>query len=392
MRAAVRRGAPGAAAARAAIATLASLVLAWPGGLAAQPQAAQPQAALVRVDPVIEEPLSQTVPVIGRLVARQEGNVAARTRGPIARFYVRVGDRVAAGEVIALLDDRALKATLAQAEGRLREAQARIATAQAQLDLARQERARLAALKDTQATSRALFDDAVQNEAIVAARVHEAQAAADTARADVNLAGIELGYARITAPYAGVVVQRFREEGAYASTGDALVRMLADADLEVEADVPYERLAGLAPGVEVKVVLDDGSDHPARVRAVIPEENRQTRTRAVRFTAALDNSDGRLADGQTATVHIPLGKPRAVVSVHKDGVNRAGEQTSVYVVDGGVAKVRPVTLGEALGNRFEVLSGLVPGEQVVVRGNERLRPGDAVRVGNGAKAATGGAS
>ncbi len=376
--------------ARALAFTLALAGLAWLPAAAAQ--TGQPPAALVRVDAVIREPLSQTVPVIGRLVARQEGNVAARTRGPIAHFSVRVGDRVAAGDVIANLDDRALKATLAQAQGRMQEARARIATAEAQLALARQERERLAALKDTQATSRALYDDAAQNEVIAAARVSEARAALDTARADVNLAAIELDYARVTAPYAGVVVQRWREEGAYANTGDALVRMLADADLEVEADVPYERLAGLEPGVEVTLALDDGSRHAARVRAVIPEENRQTRTRAVRFTAALDNSDGRLADGQTATVHIPLGKPRDVITVHKDGVNRAGEQTSVYVVEDGVATVRPVALGEALGSRFEVLSGLAPGEQVVVRGNERLRPGDRVRVGNGGEGAAGGAS
>jgi RND family efflux transporter MFP subunit len=360
---------------------LAGVALLWPAAGAAQPAPGQPPAALVRVDPVVREPLSQTVPVIGRLVARQEGDVAARTRAPIARFLVRVGDRVAAGDTIALLDDAALKATLAQAQGRLREARARVETAKAQLTLARQERLRLAALKDTQATSKALHDDAVQNEAIAAARVREATAAMDTAGADVSLASIELGYARVKAPYAGVVVQRWREEGAYANTGDPLVRMLADADLEIEADVPFERLTGLAPGVEVGVALDDGSRHTATVRAVIPEENRQTRTRAVRFSAALDNSDGRLADGQTATVHIPLGQPREVVSVHKDGINRSADQSSVYVVEDNVARIRPVQLGEALGPRFEVLSGLAPGEQVVVRGNERLRPGDRVTVG-----------
>jgi RND family efflux transporter MFP subunit len=363
-----------------ALTALTAALLLSPAPGAAQSAPSQPPAALVRVDPVIREPLSQTVPVIGRLVARQEGDVAARTRAPIARFLVRVGDRVAAGDTIALLDDAALKATLAQAEGRLREAQARIATAEAQLALARQERVRLAALKDTQATSKALYDDAVQNEAIAAARVREAKAAVDTAGANVSLASIELGYARVKAPYAGVVVQRWREEGAYANTGDPLVRMLADSDLEIEADVPFERLAGIAPGVEVSVALDDGSRHTASVRAVIPEENRQTRTRAVRFSAALDNSDGRLADGQTATVHIPLGHPREVVSVHKDGINRGGDQTSVYVVEDGVARLRPVRLGEALGRRFEVLAGLTPGDLVVVRGNERLRPGDRVRV------------
>ena len=350
---------------------------------ASTPLPAQPPASLVRVDAVRSEPLSQTVPVIGRLVARQEGNVAARVQGAIESFPVRVGERVAAGDLIAQIEESTLKATRDLAQGRLDEARARIATAQAQLGLARQERERLAALKTTQATSKALYDDAAQSEVIATARVREAQAAVGTAQAELRRARIDLEHARVLAPYAGVIVERMLEEGAYARTGDPVVRVIGDADMEVEADVPYDRLAGLSPGVEVSATLDDGTRHPAKVRAVIPQENRLTRTRAVRFTVALNGAGGRLADGQTATVHVPLGIPREVVSVHKDGINRNGDEASVYVVIDGAAQVRPVRLGEALGNRFEVLSGLEPGERVVVRGNERLRPGDKVRITNG---------
>ena len=77
-------------------------------------------------------------------------------------------------------------------------------------------------------------------------------------------------------------------------------------------------------------------------------------------------------------MHVPVGRPRDVVSVHKDGINRRGGGTFVYVVQDGSATPRPVQLGTALGNRIEVLSGVEPGAQVVVRGNERLRPGQAV--------------
>ena len=346
-------------------------------------QPSQPLAALVRVDPVRQEPLVQTVPVIGRLVARRDGQVAARVQGPIQRFDIQVGDRVAAGDAIAHIDEASLKASLAQAEGRLGEARARIVTAQAQLDLARQESKRLAALKNTQATSKALYEDAVQNEIIGRARVREAQAAVATAQADVRLAEIDLNHAQITAPYTGVVVQRMTEQGAYVNKGDPVVRLLADTGMEVEADVPFDRLAALDEGVEVAVMLDDGERRIARVRAVIPEENRLTRTRAVRFSIDLADATVGLAAGQSATVQVPLGKPRDVVSVHKDAINRRGPDTFVYVVVDGVARLRPVSLGDAVGSRIEVLSGLEPGEPVVVRGNERLRPDDKVRVGNG---------
>ena len=90
---------------------------------------AQPTAALVRVDKVRSEPLTQTVPVIGRVVAHQEGVVAARVGGAIERFHVQVGDRVNAGDVIASIEDALLVAAQAQAQGRLAESRARIVTA-----------------------------------------------------------------------------------------------------------------------------------------------------------------------------------------------------------------------------------------------------------------------
>ena len=81
---------------------------------------------------------------------------------------------------------------------------------------------------------------------------------------------------------------------------------------------------------------------------------------------------------------MPLGPAREVLSVHKDAVTRRGEQSLVFVVEKEIAKMRPVQLGEAIGERFEVLGGLRAGDAVVVRGNERLQPNAKVRVGNGA--------
>jgi RND family efflux transporter MFP subunit len=348
---------------------------------------AQRPAAVVRVDEVRSEARSQTVPVIGRLIARREGVIAARVGGAIANFKMRVGDRVNAGEVIATIEDALLLAAQQQAQGQLAETRARIVTARAQLALARQETVRLATLKNTQATSKALYEDAKQSEVIGRARVGEAQAAINTAQANLRVSEIDLQHARVTAPYAGIIVQRLLEEGAYAKTGDAIVRMMADTDMEVEADVPFDRLRGLTVGLEVQVTLDDGKRYPAVVRAIIPEEDRRTRTRAVRFSCDFVDAE-TLADGQSATVQIPVGAARTITSVHKDAVNRRGDKTLVFVVEAEIAKLRPVKLGQALGTRFEVLDGLQAGELVVVRGNERLRPNDKIRIDSAAKPAS----
>ena len=360
--------------------TSALLALALATGSLCLPVAAQPPAAIVRVDPVRSEPLSQTVDIIGRLVARRAGPVAARIGGPVASFEVSVGDRVSAGDVIVVLDAEALELEQAAASARVAETQAKLETARAEQILATQERERLEQLKRTQSASKADYEDARQEELVAAAKVREAQAAIALAGANLKMNDLELARTKVLAPYAGVITQRLTETGAYVQRGQDLLRMIADSSLEVEADVPYERLAGLAEGTEVTVWLDDGTEHPATVRAIVPEENRLTRTRAVRFTPLIGETTRPLAAGQSATVKVPLGAPRDVLSVHKDAVTRRGAQSLVYVVVDDVAKLRPVQLGEAIGARFEVLGGLEAGEAVVVRGNERLRPDNKVQI------------
>lgn len=344
---------------------------------------AQEPPALVRADKVIRQTQTETVPVIGRLVARRAGDVAAQVAGAIHEMDVQVGNRLKRGDAIAIIDNEIFLANRNLARARLAETRARVNTVRAQLALARQERERLAALKNTRSTSKAQYDDAVQAEVIVQAQVREAEAAVGVANATLKLAEIDLARTRVSAPYAGVVIQRLKENGAYAKAGDPLIRLLADSNMEVEADVPFGRLAGLSPGTAVSIRLDDGQRFPAKVRSVIPDENRQTRTRAVRFVPDFGSAASlSLAEGQSATVTIPAGAVREVLSVHKDAVNRGAGGTSVFVIESGLAKIRPVRLGAAFGNRFEVLQGLEEGEQVVVRGNERLRPNQPVRTGD----------
>jgi RND family efflux transporter MFP subunit len=353
-----------------------AVVLAGPVALAQTP----PE-ALVRVDAVRDEPLSQTVPVVGRIVARRAGNVAARVGGPIARFHAEVGDHVEVGQVIATLDREMLEVERELAKSRTAEARARLETRRAWLGLAKLERGRFERLKQTQAAAKSSYDDARQQEVIAQAELREAAAAIASAEAQLREAEIELARVEIKAPYTGVITRRLVEAGDYVQPGAALVHMISDTELEVEADVPHERIGGLKPGAEVRLSLDDGTEHRAWVRAVIPEENRLTRTRLVRFIPTFEGEKRPLAAEQSVTVHVPVGAARNVLSVHKDAVTRRGSQSLVYVVEDATAELRSVQLGEAVGNRFEVLGGLQAGDTVVVRGNERLQPGDRVRVG-----------
>lgn len=344
------------------------------------PAGAQNNQMLVRVDRVKVEPLAQKVPVLGRLVARQAGVVAARINGPVEAFEVEVGDRVEAGQVIAEIDATYLAAQRELTAAQLAKAQAEKATAMAELELAHQELKRLAGLKKSAAFNQARYDDARQKVVIAEAKVTETDVAVVSAEADLELDEIKLSYAEIRAPYSGVISERMTETGAYLQTGDPVVRMVGDRALEIEADIPFQRLSGVREGTTVGIVLDDGTTHAATVRAVVPEENPLTRTRAVRFVPDFGDTDRPLATEQSVTVYIPASAPRSVLTVHKDAVIKRGPTSIVYVVKDDTAEARQITLGEPTGSRYEVLDGLSDGERVVVRGNERLRPGDKVRI------------
>jgi len=357
---------------------LSALLIGAFAGLAPMATAGAQQAAVVEVDAVLTEPLAQTVPIIGRLVARQAGDVAARTSGPVAKVEIEVGDRVKKGDVIAQLDASRLRREQQRNKALIDEAEQQIKQATAEATLRQQELRRIEGLRDSVAFSHGRFEDAQQALIVAQSSVSVAEARVESAQATLALTELDIAWATIRAPYPGVITNVETEAGAWLATGQSVVRLINDQALEIEADVPTERIAGVIAGMVVPVQLDDGSKHSATVRVVIAEENPLSRTRRARFTPVFGTPEKPLAPGQSAMVELPLGPQRDVVTVHKDAIITMGGRTFVYVASNGTANIRPVTTGEAVGARFEVVQGLRPEELVVVRGNERLQPGQSI--------------
>lgn len=341
-------------------------------------QARAQQAVPVVVDRVLAEASHQNVPVIGRFIARQAGPVAARISGPVAEFKVDVGDRVTKGDVLAVLVKDSLKWERELKAAELNRWQAALDTAQETLKLRQQELSRLEGLRRSAAFSQARLDDKRQEVAVAKAELAVAGAQLESAKASLKLAEIALSYADVVAPYGGVVSRRHTEAGAFVNLGDPLIALINDTDLEIEADVPARNVGGLVPGVRVTAALSADKTIEATVRAVVPDENPQTRTRTVRFQLNAPTGETGIAANQSVTLSIPATRAASVVTVHKDAIlNRLGK-TVVFLHQDGKALVRPVRLGEAVGNRLIVESGLAAGDLVVVRGNERLRPGQDI--------------
>ena len=339
---------------------------------------AQGRAAGVGVQAVEMRALAETVPVFAEVITARDGSVAGRVAGNVEAVAVLAGSRVEAGDPLVELNDDLLKIQVAQSEAQLAEAEAGIETARARVDRARIALDRIEALRGGSSFSQGRFDDAQADFLEAEAQFVEAQAREKSAQSRLAETRYQLERSKILAPFAGVVLEVNTIPGEFIQAGTPVVRLLDTDAFEVQANVPSRYTAFLQPGQTVIASTEFGTELALQLRAVLPVEDPSTRTRAVLFSAP-DLADlATAAVGQSLTVEIPVGEAREVLSVPKDALVQARGGWTVFVAVDDQAQPRPVTLGVPLGDRYEVLSGLAPGDLVVVRGNERLRPGQAI--------------
>lgn len=339
---------------------------------------AQGRAAGVGVQAVEMRALAETVPVFAEVTTARDGNVAGRVAGNVETVAVLAGSRVLAGDLLVELNDDLLTIQVAQSQAQLAEAAAGVETARARVDRAQIALDRVEALRGGTAFSQGRFDDAQADFLEASAQFVEAQAREKSAQSRIAEAQYQLDRSQIRAPFSGVVLEVNTIPGAFIQAGTPVVRLLDTDAFEVQANVPSRYTAFLAPGQIVTASTETGTEISLQLRAVLPVENPSTRTRAVLFAAPELSDLASAAVGQSLTVEIPVGEARDVLSVPKDALVQGRGGWTVFVAEDDQAQPRPITLGVPLGDRYEVLSGLAPGDLVVVRGNERLRPGQAI--------------
>ncbi|MEO1680974.1 MAG: efflux RND transporter periplasmic adaptor subunit [Pseudomonadota bacterium] len=351
---------------------LAAAALALSSGAAS----AQGRPAMVGIETVSTMEMAETVAVFGEVVSGRQSRVAARVAGIAADVPLRVGDRVSEGDLLARIDTELFEIGLAQAQAEIVIAEAGIATVEARLERAQNALSRAESLIENSAIAEAQLEDRRTEFAEVLGARQEARARIDAARTALRRSEYEVTNATIRAPFDGVVVDVATELGQFVAAGSEIATLVDTGAMEVEANVPARFVAALAPDLEVSGMADAGGALVLRLRAILPTEFSSTRTRPVRFD--LMASDAPSAVGQSVTLQIPVSAPREVVAVPKDALIQARGGWSVFVAADGKAQPRTVEIGAALGDRFEVVSGLAEGDVVVVRGNERLRPGQDI--------------
>lgn len=359
----------------------------------ADPAAAQGGPAGVSTELVTTREVAETVSVFGQVVAGRQSDVATRVIGVVEEAPFRVGDTVGKGEIILRIDTERLQLALQQAMAELSIAEAGVVVAQARADRTQKALERTRTLVQNATVSQAQLDDRSGEYAEAIGSLQEAEARITAAKAGLRVAEYNADNAIIRAPFDGTILEVTSEVGEFVSAGSVVASLLDNGSLEVEANVPSRFVGALQTDQPVLARTDGGEDLTVELRAILPTEFSATRTRPVRF--ALTEVASGIAVGQAVTLDVPVSRPQTVTVVPKDAVNQSAGGWQVFVNAEGTAMPRRIEIGRAIGNAFEVLSGLTVGDEVVVRGNERLRPGQEIapipqNAGAAAPAATNG--
>lgn len=329
----------------------------------------------VTVAAVVQQEVVPWAAFSGRLEAVEHVEIRARVSGTVLESHFREGALVKAGELLFTIDPAPYAAEVERAR-------AQVLAAEARLRYARGERERAERLWDEQAIARRDFDERDN-----AAR--EAEANLSAAQAALQSAQLNLGYTKVRAPVSGRVGKREVTVGnlVAAGPGAPVLTTLVSVDpiyasFDADEATVTRALATLPDGPGKRGAIDripvrmsgDGAERQGRLQLVDNQVDPKSGT--VRLRAVFDNADGALMPGQFAQLQLGQPKAQSALLVDERAVGTDQNKRFVWVVGADhKASWREVSLGASVGGLRIVASGLKAGEQVVVNGLQRVRPG-----------------
>lgn len=344
------------------IVLLASLGIVVSGPLVAQESGMPP--ALVRVAEASLKTLAPVTLVPGTVVSRDDARLASEVDGRLVEV-ADVGARVDAGDPVALIEDTRLRL-------RRDELNAEVERASARVGFLTREEQRFAQLAES-------------NLAAVT-QLEQTRSDRDVARGELRVAESRLAQNKdqldrtvMRAPFPGVIVERLMMPGERASDGDSIVRLVNQDRLEVIARAPLAYYRFVEPGQKLALTaLGRGVEGTVRTVVAVGDENTH------QFELRLDLDPGEFPVGQTVRVGVPMDQVREVLAVPRDALVLRPEGITLFKIDANnVAEQISVTTGIGAGDQIEVHGPIAAGDTVVIRGNERLRPGQPVTISGG---------
>jgi len=332
--------------------------------LPAAPSAEQPPAR-VKVTAVEEREMQQTVDYTGLVDFDRISAVSGETSGVIVRQHVAEGQRVTAGEPLVELSTDLIRKDMDIKRAQSEEAEANLEKVASSLQ-------RLENLIKTNAASRQAYDDArFDHRSLLRKR--------ETLGEELERLRIQLDKSVIRAPFDGLVLNRLKDEGEWVAPGTAVIDLASIDDVIVRIAVSENLIRFQKPGAPVAVLVTPlGLELEGRVAGFSPEADR--RSKSISLKVAVPYAPGLLRN-MSARATLPASESRRLLVVPRDALVQSAGEDAVFTVDEGKAVRVPVEIATRSGQVVGLSSaGLEAGMAVVVDGNDRLRPGQAVQV------------
>ena len=372
------------------------------------------QAATVKVAPATAPPAAGSTGAAavlnasGYVTARRRATVSSKVTGKVVDVLVEEGHPVRAGQVLAHLDDTQVRAALNFAEAQLASSRKAAAEDEARLRQAELQLGRLQQLVKENVVGKAELDSAQADVDALRARIAYSQQQVGVAERQVDLQRTNLNDMVVRTPFSGIAISKDAQPGEMISpvsagggfTRTGICTIVDMSSLEIEVDVNESYINRVSAGQRVEAVLDAYPDWtiPGRVITTIPSADRQKATVKVRI--GFDESVRAAGAGRTGDFDPRIlpdmgvkvtflrdepaaGQPRpaaARATVPKAAVRSVEGRSVVFVVNGDRVERRAVSVGDTNGDQVGVLSGLSPGERVVVDGPQTLKDGDKVTI------------
>lgn len=317
-------------------------------------------------------------PCVVELVPKVGGVLEGYTRADGS--LLKEGDSVEAGGQVAVIEHAALDAVVRQAAAALKVAEAAVRQAQIGRDRTKKDGERIENLFNQGSVNEQQRDQAVAGAEAADAALGMAKAQMEAAQAALNLAEINMKEAFLVSPVAGVLVRKYVDPGNLVGPGRPVLRIAVMDPVRVSAEIGERNLGSLAGGsVPAEITVDAIPGRIFAGAAVLkrPDVNRMSRTISVEME--LPNPGGLLKPGMFARVRLVLDEKKGVLAAPESAIVRNGGEC-VFVVEGGKAVRREVKLGLSDGLVSEILSGIQPGEKIVISGAQAISDGEAVTV------------
>lgn len=333
----------------------------------------------------------------GYVTARREATVSAQITGTMTQVMIEEGEHVEAGQVLALLEDTAQKAALAQAEAQLRAAEAQLVQFDSQVAQSRRDLKRAEDLVGRKLVSEQAVETARTQVEMQGAQLQTQKKQVELAQAGVQAARVQLDYCTIRAPFSGVVIAKaaqvgeivspFSAGGGFTRTG---IGTIVDMDsLEIEVDVNESYINRVVARQKIESVLDAYPDWkiPGHVIAIIPTADRSKAT--VKVRVALDQKDARIVpdmgvrvsffeEAPAANAGQSAPPPKGVLVPSQSIVQRDGKSV-VFAIDGDKARVRAITPGQQMAD-LRLVEGIAAGARVVREPPDEMGDGSRVTI------------